>query len=44
MQNDKKKAPLLNVLASGFHIPAFVINAVDCTNHLVEGERKDGHS
>ena len=37
-----KKAPLVNVLASGFHIPAFVINVVDCTKQLEEGEKKDG--
>lgn len=35
------KAPLLNVLAIGFYIPAYVINFVDCTNCLLEGEKKD---
>lgn len=34
------KAPLVNVLASGFHIPAFVINVVDCTKQLEEGEKR----
>ena len=37
-----KKVLLVNVLVSGFYIPAFVINVVDCTNCLVEGEEKDG--
>ena len=37
-----EKAPLVNVLVSGFYIPEFVINIVDCTNCLVEGEKKDG--
>ena len=32
----------MNVLASRLYLPVFFINVVDCTNRLVEGERKDG--
>ena len=34
--------PLLNVLASGFNVPAMVLKVVDCTQRLGEGHKKDG--
>ena len=37
-----KKDPLVNVLATGYHVPAMVVKVVDCTERLQEGEKKDG--
>jgi hypothetical protein len=36
------KCPLVTVFASSFHVPAMIINIVDCTKRLLEGEAKDG--
>jgi len=36
-----KKLPLINILASGTHIPACVIEIVDCSKHLESGGKKD---
>lgn len=36
-----KKMPLINVLASGAHLPVFVLEIVDCTKHLEAGGKKD---
>jgi hypothetical protein len=36
-----KKVPLLNILASGVHLPACVLSIVDCTKHLQDGGKKD---
>jgi hypothetical protein len=36
-----KKLPLINILASGVHIPAFMIEIVDCSRHLERGGKKD---
>lgn len=36
-----KKLPLINVLASGSHIPACVIEIVDCSTHIQNGGKKD---
>lgn len=36
-----KKLPLINILASGAHIPACVIEIVDCSKHLEGGGKKD---
>jgi hypothetical protein len=37
-----KKSPLVNVLATGHHVPAMVVEVIDCTDRLLEGEKKDG--
>ena len=36
------KCPLMNLFASSFHCPAVLMTIVDCTERLVEGEKKDG--
>jgi Protein of unknown function (DUF 659) len=36
-----KKLPLINILASGSHIPACVIEIVDCSKHVEGGGKKD---
>jgi Protein of unknown function (DUF 659) len=36
-----KKLPLINVLASGCHITACVIEIVDCSKHIQNGGKKD---
>jgi hypothetical protein len=36
------KCPLINLFASALHCPAVLINIIDCTARLVEGEKKDG--
>jgi hypothetical protein len=36
-----KKMPLLNILASGYGVPAAVLEIVDCTGHMAEGGKKD---
>ncbi len=37
-----KKKALLNILASGVHIPPACIEIVDCSAHLAAGSKKDG--
>ena len=37
-----KKSPLVNVLATGHHVSAMVVEVIDCTDRLLEGEKKDG--
>jgi len=37
-----RKKALLNILASGVHIPSACIEIVDCSTHLVVGSKKDG--
>ena len=37
-----KGSPLMNVLCTGFNVPAMVVRIVDCTERLLEGEKKDG--
>ena len=37
------KCPLVNLFASALHCPAVLINIIDCTARLVEGEKKDGN-
>ena len=36
-----KRMPLINVLASGAHLPVFVLEIVECTKHLEKGGKKD---
>jgi hypothetical protein len=36
-----KKMPLINILASGVHDPAAILEIVDCTSHLEGGGKKD---
>lgn len=36
-----KKMPLLNILASGFHLYSTVLEIVDCTEHMAAGGVKD---
>jgi hypothetical protein len=36
------KCPLVNVFASSFHVPAMIVNIVDCTKQLQGGRKKDG--
>ena len=36
------KCPLVNVFASAFNCPAVLIEIIDCTARLLEGEKKDG--
>jgi Protein of unknown function (DUF 659) len=36
-----KKMPLINVLASGAHLPVFVLEIADCSKHLALGGKKD---
>jgi len=37
------KKALLNILASGVHIPLACLEIVDCTAHLEGGGKKDVH-
>ena len=37
------KCPLVNLFASALHCPAVLINIIDFTARLVEGEKKDGN-
>jgi len=37
-----KKAPLLNILASGVYKPAACMEIVDCAGHMEDGGKKDG--
>jgi hypothetical protein len=36
------KCPLVNLFASSFHVPAMLVDIVDCTSRLLEGQKKDG--
>ena len=36
------KCPLVNLFASSFHVPAMLVDIVDCTSRLLEGHKKDG--
>jgi hypothetical protein len=36
------KCPLVNMFASSFKAPAILINIIDCTTRLLEGQKKDG--
>ena len=36
-----KDTPLLNILAAGVHLPVSVQNSVDCTGHIISGQKKD---
>ncbi len=36
-----KKAPLLNVLASGAYLPSVCLEIVNCSKHMAEGGKKD---
>eukprot|EP00804_Cyclotella_cryptica_P023183 CCRYP_000384-RA/>CCRYP_000384-RA protein AED:0.23 eAED:0.23 QI:0/0/0/1/0.5/0.33/3/0/501 len=36
------KCPLVNLFASSFHVPAMLVDIVDCTSTLLEGQKKDG--
>jgi hypothetical protein len=36
------KCPLVNMFASSFNVPAMLVDIVDCTDRLREGEKKDG--
>ena len=36
------KCPLVNLFASSFHVPAMLVDIVDCSSRLLEGQKKDG--
>jgi hypothetical protein len=36
-----KKMPLINILASGVHLPVAVLEIHDCSKHMADGGKKD---
>jgi hypothetical protein len=36
------RCPLVNVFASSFHVPAMIVNIIDCSKQLQGGQKKDG--
>ena len=35
-----KRMPLINILASGAHLPTVVLEIVDCSGHMLDGQKR----